>query len=92
MKKVSMAILTLMLAAGVVYAADFATYTTDELLGMRGTMYNATVQQRTALHTELTKRVEQMTPEQKQEFASRPASAGRGRGMGYGPNCPYRTY
>ncbi|MBF0488583.1 MAG: hypothetical protein HQK98_10515 [Nitrospirae bacterium] len=89
MKKVIMIILTLTLAIGVAYAADFTTYTTDELLGMRGTMYNATIEQRNALHTELTKRVEQMTPEQKQAFASRPAFAGRGMGRGMG-NCPYR--
>lgn len=92
MKKLIMILLTLTLSIGVAYAANFSTYTTDELLGMRGTMCNATLQERNALHTELTKRTAEMTAEQKQEFATRPAIAGRGMGRGMRGNCPYRTY
>ncbi|MCG6553134.1 MAG: DUF1104 domain-containing protein [Candidatus Magnetominusculus sp. LBB02] len=104
MKTLIMVVLSIALLAGGAYAADFSTWTTDELLGLRGTMYNSSVETRTALHSELTKRVETMTAEQKAEFASRPAKAGtgKGRGMGRGmgkgmancpnvPDCPYRT-
>ncbi|MEO5356428.1 MAG: DUF1104 domain-containing protein [Nitrospirae bacterium YQR-1] len=101
MKTVIMIVLTLTLLTGVAYATDFSTYTTDELLGLRGTMWNATVDDRIAFHTELSKRVAEMTTDQKKSFAGRPALAGRGmgrgmgrcmcRGMGYGPNCPYRA-
>ncbi|MBF0464732.1 MAG: DUF1104 domain-containing protein [Nitrospirae bacterium] len=99
MRTMIVIILALTLLAGVAYATDFSKYTTDELLGLRGTMWNATIEERTALHTELSKRVPEMTEEQKKEFSSRPALAGRGmgrgggigRGMGYGPYCPYRT-
>jgi hypothetical protein len=99
MKTAIMVILTLMLLAGAAYAADYSTHMTDELLMMRGTMYDATIGDRTAFHTELSKRIAAMTPEQRQAVTGRPAFAGMGmgrrgmgRGMGYAPYCPFRTY
>lgn len=84
------------LAAGMVYAADFSKMSTDELLEQRGTM--TTVQERQALHNELKLRERTMTEEQLQKFHTYPPEnrvkkfknrtdgqgMGQGRGMGMG--------
>lgn len=73
------------LAAALAYGADFSGKSTDELLGMRGTM--KTVEERHQLHNELQHRYETMTQEQKRRFESRPANRqgmGPGNGMGSG--------
>lgn len=71
------------LAATMAFGADFSKKSTDELLGMRGTMN--TMEERQQLHNELQHRYETMTQEQKQRFESRPANRkGMGKGMGPG--------
>ncbi len=65
MKSLSIILSTLLLGAAV-YAADYSSKSTDELLGMRGTLI--TVPERSELHTELMKRKKTMTKEQLEKF------------------------
>jgi hypothetical protein len=79
-----------LLAAGVGFAADFSKKSTDELLGMRGTM--TTEQERVQLHNELKNREKTMTQEQLQKFQTYPPenrvkkfkNQGGGQGLGNG--------
>ncbi len=95
MKKFSIVLSTLLLGAAV-YAADFSSKSTDELLNMRGTM--TTEQERTQLHNELKVREKTMTQEQLKKFQTYPPEnrvrkyknqgqgQGQGQGMGGGRN------
>ena len=80
MKKIVLTICCLMMAAGAAWAVDYSKLSTDELGRMRGTMYNANQTEWNAFHTEWWKRLNQMTPEQRQQYMG----SGRGRGMAYG--------
>ena len=89
MKSLSMILSTLLLGVSV-YAADFSSKSTDELLNMRGTL--TTEQERTQLHNELKIREKTMTQEQLQKFQTYPPenrvrkykNQGQGPGMGQG--------
>lgn len=69
MKSLSIILSTLVLGTAV-YAADFSSKSTDELLKMRGTM--TTEQERTQLHNELKIREKTMTQEQLKSFHTYP--------------------
>lgn len=91
------------LAAASAIAADYSSYSTEDLANMRGTMQNATIEERNAFHTEWQKRLQSMSLEERQKYAGRPANApqssgsyggyGRGQGRGCGRGaagvCPY---
>ncbi|MCJ7766731.1 MAG: hypothetical protein MUP09_12490 [Thiovulaceae bacterium] len=89
MKSLSIILSTLLLGAAV-YAADFSSKSTDELLGMRGTM--TTEQERSELHNELMMREKTMTKDQLEKFKTYPPenrvkkfkNQGQGQGMGQG--------
>ncbi len=87
MKSLSLVIAALLLGAAV-YAADFSSKSTDELLNMRGTL--TTLQERNELHNELMTRQKTMTKEQLKKFNTYPPenrtrkNQGMGQGMGQG--------
>ncbi|WP_373071806.1 hypothetical protein [Sulfurimonas sp.] len=61
------------------YAANYGSMSTDELLELRGTP--KTQQERNELHYELQNRYKSMNQEQKERFNTRP---GKGMGQGQG--------
>ncbi len=72
---VAVAVLALGIAGGA-YATDFSSYTTDELLEMRGTV---AVEDRDAFRSELQDRLQSMTPEERAAY-----DIGRNGGTGSG--------
>ncbi len=75
MKKV----IILALLASAAWAADYSQISTEELMNMRGTI---SVNERPAFRAEMQKRMQTMTPSQRQQFMQ--SSPGRGQGMGQG--------
>ena len=73
MKKVI--ILTALLASAT-WAVDFSQMSTEELMNMRGTI---SVNERPAFRAEMQKRMQTMTPTQRQQFMQ--SSPGRGQGI-----------
>lgn len=70
--------LVLLILSGQGVSADYQTMTTQELSQLRGTMYNASEEQRAAFRAEWTKRLDQMSSEERQLYLG--ADSGRGRG------------
>ena len=84
-------VLALLIGIAPAWGVDFSTYTNEELASMRGTMRNATEEERTAFRDEWQKRLQTMTMEERRQYSGRPANApadgsgsGQGRGMGRG--------
>jgi len=75
MKKV----IILALLASATWAVDFSQMSTEELMSMRGTV---SVNERPAFRAEMQKRMQTMTPTQRQQFMQN--SPGRGQGMSKG--------
>jgi len=75
MKKV----IILALLASATWAMDFSQMSTEELMSMRGTI---SVNERPAFRAEMQKRMQTMTPTQRQQFMQ--SSPGRGQSMGQG--------
>jgi hypothetical protein len=79
--------LRLMIMAGILIApsylmaADYSTYTTEQLSEMRGTMQNATAEERNAFRNEWQSRMQAATPE---ERAAMRNSNGQGKRYGSG--------
>ncbi len=74
-------------------ATDYSSMTTEELSKLRGTMRNASQEERNAFREEWQKRMHEMTQEERDRYLGRPAPAssegtgmgqGRGRGQGGG--------
>ncbi len=100
MKKVVIVILALsgLVFLSSAFARDFSKYTTEELASMRGTLGDASSEEREAFRAEWQRRLENMTPEERQQYTGRPENAecqppdagtvqGRGKrkgGGGYG--------
>ena len=63
---------------------DYQKMTTKELSELRGTMYNASQEDRDAFRAEWTKRLEQMTSEEKEQFLGAGGGRGKGSRMGNG--------
>ncbi len=76
MKKVI--ILTALLASAT-WAADFSQMSTEKLMSMRGTI---SVNERPAFRAEMQKRMQTMTPSQRQQFMQ--SAPGKGQSMGQG--------
>lgn len=70
--------LFLVLLPGLSVGADYTSMSTEDLSALRGTMFNASQEDRDAFREEWTKRINQMTPEQKQQYLG----SGGGRGQG----------
>lgn len=83
-----------LLSATLAFAAtDYSAMTNEELAAKRGTMQQNTVEERNAFQNEWQKRVQQMSPEEKQKAMRQPENAprdgsgqksGQGQGMGSG--------
>ena len=95
-KKAVLAICCLVMAAGVAWAVDYSKLSTEDLSQMRGTLSNASQADWNAFHTEWQKRLDKMTPEQRQQYTGpgrgmggvgMGMGRGKGRGMGRGPGC-----
>ena len=85
----------LVLGPGTVMAADYSKYSTEELAAMRGTMANASQEEREAFRNEWQKRMQEMSQEERSAYSRGGGSGsgscsgsgqgyGQGRGRGYG--------
>lgn len=81
-------VLAFAVLSGNAFAADYSKYTTEELDSMRGTLQDASEEERDAFRDEWQKRVQDMTPEERQKYTGRPDNAqsqpGAGRIQGRG--------
>lgn len=85
MNRVSLALLGAVMLVTPVMAADYSSMTTEELAALRGTRSHATVEEQAAFQQEWQERVQQMTPEERQQFTGKPADAVQnGAGAKYG--------
>jgi hypothetical protein len=71
-----------------VFAVDYSQYTTEELANMRGTMQDASEEERDTFRAEWQKRLQDMTREERQKYVGKPDNAqcqsGAGRMQGGG--------
>ncbi|MGD2062126.1 MAG: hypothetical protein PVF51_00945 [Nitrospirota bacterium] len=70
-------VLTLAPATG--WAADYSSYSTDELMALRGTLRDAPAEEREQFRTEVQKRIQEMSPEELAAYGFGPR-AGMGSG------------
>ena len=61
------------------FAADYSGYSNEELSKMRGTLQNATEQERQQFRSEWQSRLQNMTQEERQLYMGRPENAGQGK-------------
>jgi hypothetical protein len=73
------AALSLAMAPGVVWAADYSAMPTDELMELRGTMRDAPAEEHERFRIELQNRIQQMTAEERAAYGLGP-QAGTGPG------------
>lgn len=81
----------LLIAVAMLWAADYSTYTTDELAALRGTLRNASEQEREAFRAERQERLQNMTPEERQEYLGPPENR-PADGQGDKLNAPQSGY
>jgi hypothetical protein len=88
MNKIGMALIGLSLIVTPVWAAtDYTSMPTEELSKLRGTMQNSTQEEHTAFQQEWQSRVQQMMPDERQQYKGKPANAPQdGSGKQYGKN------
>jgi hypothetical protein len=77
-KSIIITALVLIILPGVGLCTEYHEMTTQELSQLRGTMYNASQEERDAFRAEWRKRIDQMSDEEKQQYLG----AGGGRGQG----------
>ena len=74
--------------SGNAFAEDYSQYTTEELANMRGTLQDASQEERDAFRAEWQKRLQNMTREERQKYVGRPDNVqcqpGAGRMQGSG--------
>lgn len=73
--------------SSVALATDYSKYSTEELSKMRGTLRNATQEEREAFRAEWQKRMQEMSPEERARYIGPPENAprdGEGRKWGHG--------
>ena len=63
-------------------AADYSSMTINELVAIRGTLVNTTMEERLAFQDEWQKRLQVMTLEERQKYAGSPFGFSRGNGFG----------
>ncbi|MFA7348574.1 MAG: hypothetical protein WCZ86_12510 [Desulfurivibrionaceae bacterium] len=68
---------SLLTAAMAFAAADYSAMTNEELAAQRGSMKQATVEERNAFQNEWQNRVQKMSPEEKQKAMGQPENAPR---------------
>ena len=73
------------------WAVDYSNYTNDELAAIRGTLRDASAEDRAAFAKEWQDRLQSMTVEERQNYAGRPANA-PADGTGYRTNAPSGGY
>jgi hypothetical protein len=78
------AALFLLFLSGTGVGAEYRQMTTQELSDLRGTMYNASQQERDAFRAAWTERIKQMTPEEKQRYLVPGGGTGKGNRSGNG--------
>lgn len=76
--------LFLLLLPGIGLGAEYREMTTQELSKLRGTMYNASQEERGAFRSAWTERINQMTPEEKQQYLGSGGGMGKGNRSGVG--------
>jgi hypothetical protein len=83
----------MIVTVGSAFAMDYSQYSTEELLNMKGTMNDATDEEKEALRNEMRSRIQNMSDEERQQFfegmrlkrgSSGGFHKGPGRGMGRG--------
>lgn len=86
MSKISMAMVAAVMLATPVWATDYSGMSTDELSKIRGTLQNASEQERENFRKEWQNRVGDMTPEERQQYMGpgNKKSQGKGQGQGQG--------
>lgn len=85
MSKIMMALVGVSMIVTPVWATDYSTMTTEEMAALRGTRSNATVEEQAAFKQEWQGRVQQMSPEERQQFTGKSANAAQdGSGAKYG--------
>jgi hypothetical protein len=84
MRRILIIILALLFAilVGDAFAVDYSKYTTEELASMRGTLQDASQEEREAFRAEWQKRLQNMTPEERQQYMGRPNNSGSQPGAG----------
>ena len=89
--KLSCLVLGLSLIATPGWSFDYSSYSTEQLANMRGTLRNASQEERNAFRSEWQKRMLSMSASERQQYMGRPANApaygagyGKGRGRGQG--------
>jgi len=78
------ALFVLFISGSAFAVTDYSAMTTEELSALRGTLYNATQEERNAFRTEWQKRVQQMTQEEREKYLSSGPGNGAGRRDGTG--------
>ena len=81
-KKIGIAALLIGLSSTPLFARDYASMSIDELANIRGTLYNATIEERNEFRTEWQKRIQSMTVEERQQYMGRPSNASFAKGQG----------
>ena len=59
------------------FGADYSSYSTEELSQMRGTLYNASQEEREAFRAEWQKRLQEMTPDERRTYTGPPPNRQR---------------
>jgi Ca2+-binding EF-hand superfamily protein len=83
-------VMIMALVASAAWAADFSQMSTEEMMNMRGSV---PVEDRPAFQEEMQKRMQSMTPEERQKYKPMRQgmgmnnAQGKGMGMGMGRNC-----
>jgi hypothetical protein len=72
----------MMFTANNVFASDYSHYSTEELSKMRGTMQNATAEERESFRTEWQERTRNMTQQERQEYMGMKSGKGAKSGQG----------
>ena len=89
-KKIGIAALIIGLTSAPLLASDYSSMSIDELANIRGTLYNATIEERNEFRSEWQKQIQSMTFEERQQYMGRSSKAsfangqGRKEKMGYG--------
>ncbi len=81
-KKIGLAALLIGLSSSPLLAADYSTMSTSELASIRGTLYNATVEDRNEFRNEWQSRLVSMSLEERQEYMRGPGKKSFRRGNG----------
>ncbi len=77
-KTAIMLTMTFMTAATPVWAVnDYSSMSTEELSNSRGTLQEASEEERNAFRSEWQERMQNMTPEERQQYTGQPANAKR---------------